>query len=226
MIDTVALGLLHPSLLHVAPDTGTQWLDYFLAHAAADVAMRTRVLRAESRYDAQANVDNYPIEVPAGYTLAFVERVCVGSRLYTANRDLTCGSGGAGEISPCHPRTDCDARSARDPWFSLSTDGKSIRLYPAPSEDIANGVEIELSLVPARDACTLATVLYERHAQTIVSLALSSLLLDPKMKTNPRTLNIVERRSGAALRRSVQDSADVGIAGPTAIRPNVMGVFV
>jgi len=220
VVDTVPFGLLYPSLLYISPNTGTQWLDYFLGHAAVEMALRTRVLRSTSTQDSQAGVIDYPIEIPEGYALAYVERVCINGRLYDPAREKPCSPVTA--AGACALPVVCATGGPGMAFtYNVSEDAKQISVDVPPVADVPDGVEIEISFAPLRNSCLLPRLLYERYSSAIINIALGEILLDPLKKTHPRTLAIVQRRAADLTRRAKQDGDSAGAAGIGMIQPPV-----
>jgi hypothetical protein len=218
-VDTVPLGLLYPSLLYVAPGKGSSWLDYFIGQAATEMALRTRVLRYTYTQDSQAGVRDYPIEVPEGYELAYVERVCINGQPYTPSRDTPCRP--PENMGTCGPMPGCGTNGAKTPFtYNVIDDNQLVSVDLPQMVDMEDGVEIEVSFAPKRNSCLLPKLLYDRYASAIISLALNEILLDPTLKTPARTLNLINRRADALVRRAKQDGESAASAGVGTIGSN------
>lgn len=220
-LETVSYGLLYPSLLSVIPNTGTQWLDYALNQAAIDLARRTRVLRITMVQDAQAGVVDYPIELPDGYEIIYVEDVCINGEKPAPSRDLPCNvvnpEDGTCTIqwpqSCAFSPTCCGNPGAGQ--FNVLDNGASITLSQAPRYDGPMGVRIEVSIVPSRTACALPKIMYERYSRAIVDQAISQLALSPEAKgISAGKLKALDRRAEISTKRAKLDADAAYVVGP------------
>jgi hypothetical protein len=221
MVETVSFGLLYPALLAVAPNLSSQWLDFYLANAASDLALRTRAVRHTFEQDAQAGCSTYFIDIPEDYTLGFVEAVCVNGIEYHAERGAACAAAST-SCEPCsEPSLLSTNQSPTRFTFNVATDRKTFVVFPAPTVDARDGVVTEVSIVPSRVACALPRVIYERHGRAVVDLAVSYLAMNKAANVSPTAQRIAVARAERAERRAKLDADSDAASGPTIIRPPI-----
>jgi len=222
MVETVPFGLLYPALLAVAPNTATPWLDYYLGQAVADLALKTRVVRHVVTHDLQAGVDTYPIDIPKGYILAYVERVCVAGTEYTLHRRTNCAPVAPGR-GACETTllSSAGCAIARNNTYSATADGLEIFLSPTPAQDHDFALEIEVSIAPERNACAMPKILYDRYSTAIISSAISSMAMNESLKLAPRTIAIATRRAEVAERRAKLEADSQMSVGTDTMEPPV-----
>lgn len=206
-LETVDLGLLYPAILAIAPGTSIPYMNFYLGHAVADMALRTKAITTTFTQDAQRGVTTYPIDVPEGYTVAYIESVCVLGTAHDSTA-ASCPPTGPG-AQPCTiPFPDrCPTHEVSSPTFSVSECGKYVTVSPAPTADTEDGVVVRMSLLPSRTACSMPKEMYDRYSSEIVDAVLSRILLNPTYKTPPNTLALINSRLERGVRRARQDAA-------------------
>jgi hypothetical protein len=107
--------------------------------------------------------------------------------------------------------------------FDVLDDARVLRIAPPPTVDIADGITVDVTLLPSRTACTVPKVLYERYGSIITDMALTHIMTDPTLKTPPRTLGLIERRAERGLRSMREDISQANAAGVTRIASAVTG---
>lgn len=128
----------------------------FIRNSAISFAEKTGVLTEKISINLQCGLSEYPIEVSDCNTVIGVKSAKLGDWY---NEDCGC-SWTWGEVQ-----------------FTMIDD--LLKIYPAPNEDIEDGLKLEVVIIPNRDACDLDAQLYDKWFDAIVNGALSELHMLP-----------------------------------------------
>lgn len=167
-MQTVPLSIFRPEIAVVASEIPDDMIDSYVRMVCIEMAEQTGMLEREYQLDAQECVEDYLLEdceerIHMMHRAEVVNGGC-GTTVYT-------GSGRS-----CS--TVCGRSSVR---FEPPV---SIRVSPAPATSVDGGIRIWASTAPRHDACDVDEVFYQRHYSTVVSGALSKLLIIPGKNYN------------------------------------------
>ena len=193
--ETVPLSAFFDTALMLVPAASTLAAEAAILNATIEAARVTRQVRAVLTVDAQAGVSTYDIPTPEGYTLAYVESVCVNGIKYTGTRERPCTPVEVCvepvQQSPCLKRPACmrgfalntacgseELVACGDGKFYVADGGTTIILMPAPNADQYDAIEVELSVIPSRFSCVVPMSFFEQWKEEIGIGAGSKLLLN------------------------------------------------
>lgn len=124
----------------------------FIRNAAITFADKSGVLTQVIKVDLQCGLSEYPLDVKDCETIIGVKRAKYGSFF---SEDCGCSWTWGGV----------------DFWF----DDDVLHIYPAPTKDVYEGLEVEVVLTPSRDACELDAQFFSKWHDAIISGALSEI---------------------------------------------------
>jgi hypothetical protein len=163
------LQVLHPYIKPYVIGCPEAAIDAEMVLAAKVLAKKTLSFRDSLWLDSQSNWGVYHLEFPKGHNLESVTRVCVNGFNLGALVEKPC-DGCSGDIG-----------------FYVDRN-KVLHIYPAPSRDEEQGIEVEYAYSPSLASCDIDADIIERYADDIVAGVLSRLLLmygqkwyDPKL---------------------------------------------
>lgn len=128
----------------------------FIRNAAISFAEKTGILKETIKVDLQCGLSEYPIETRECETVIYVK-----SAKYNEFASEDCGN----------------AWSWGNVDFTFNDD--LLTIYPAPSQDVEEGLILEVVIIPKRDACELDSQFYNKWFDAVVNGALYELHLMP-----------------------------------------------
>lgn len=170
----------------------------FIRNSAISFAEKTGILTEKISIDLQCGLSEYPLEVSDCNTIIGVKSAKFGEW-----SDEDCGFGWTwGGVN-----------------FKMIDD--LLTIYPAPTQDFSNGLEIEVVVAPNRDACELDAQLYDKWFDAVINGALAELHMLPSRSFSSTTRGDYRRRlfnedvGRATVRRVLE-----GRREPMYMRPN------
>lgn len=143
----------------------------FVRNSAISFAEKTGIITTKIKVDLQCGMSEYPLEVRDCDTI-----IGVKSASLNEFESEDCGFGWTwGDIS-----------------FRLNDD--VLEIYPAPSEDVLDGLSLELVIVPDRDACEIDAQFYDKWFDAIINGALAELHMIPSRPFSSTTRAEQRRR--------------------------------
>jgi hypothetical protein len=128
----------------------------FIRNAAFKFAEKTGILTHDVKIDLQCGLGEYPVEIPTCETIIGVKN----ARLQNFETE-DCGKFWS--------------------WGNVdfAFDDDVLFVEPAPTSDVADGLLAKVIVAPARDACELNSVLYDKWHDAIINGALSEIHMIP-----------------------------------------------
>jgi hypothetical protein len=124
----------------------------FIRNAAFNFAERTGIITQEITLDLQCGLCDYPIEVSTCETIIGVKHAKLGN---FESEDCGCSWNWGG--------------------IHFTFDDDVLRIHPAPTKDIEDGLRLTLIVAPSKDACDIDATLYNKWHDAIVNGALSEI---------------------------------------------------
>lgn len=143
----------------------------FIRNSAISFAEKTGILTEKININLQCGLSEYPIEASDCNTVIGVKSAKMGD---WASEDCGC-SWNWGEVQ-----------------FQMIDD--LLKIYPAPNDDIENGLQLEVVVIPNRDACELDAQLYDKWFDAIVNGALAELHMLPSRHFSSTTRGDYRKR--------------------------------
>ena len=128
----------------------------FIRNAAFTFAEKTGIIRDTIKVDLQCGLDEYPLDVSSCEQIIGINRARLGNF-----ETLDCGFNWS--------------------WGSVSFqfDDDVLKVWPVPTQDVEDGLELEVVLAPSKDACEVDTRIYDKWHDAIIHGALSEIHMMP-----------------------------------------------
>jgi hypothetical protein len=128
----------------------------FIRNAAFTFAEKTGIIKDTIKVDIQCGMNEYPLEVATCEQIINISKARLGD----------------------FESDDCGIKWS---WGNVSFqfDDDVIYIHPAPTQDIDLGLELEVVLAPAKDACEVDSRLYDKWHDAIIHGALAEIHMMP-----------------------------------------------
>lgn len=124
----------------------------FIRNAAIQFADKTSLLKRKIKVDLQCGLSEYPLDIPSCETITGVSYARYGN----------------------HEIQDCGCSwNWGNVYFEFDDD--VLKIHPAPTKDVFDGLEVEVIVTPSRDACELDAQFYYKWHDAIIDGALSEI---------------------------------------------------
>lgn len=190
-MQTISLEAFRPEITVVVPGLPDDMVDNYVRLACIEMAQRTGMLEREYVLDAQECVTDYLLD-DCEEQIHMLHSVC----LVTG-----CGQ----EQLPISARSGCDGTTCHGSSARFEPP-RLLVISPAPATSVEGGIMIRAAVAPTQGACSVDIVFHHRHFESVVSGALSKLLLIPGKDFNPALAKYHLDRYNAARTRAVIDA--------------------
>lgn len=174
-------------------------IESFVRNSAISFSEKTGVITKTVKIDLQCGLDCYPILLRGCDTIIGIKSAKMGD---------WC-------------ETECNSMSWSWGDVSFRLDDDVLHIWPAPTKDVHEGIELEVVVSPSRDACEIDAQLYDKWFDAIVHGALAELHALPSRSFSSTTRADYRRRmfneevGRATVRRVLQGSRE-----PMRMSPN------
>jgi hypothetical protein len=191
-----------PDVQLKAPSVPDQIAANEIRMAAIELASRVPLLRRQLCQPAQANVSDYFLDAPDGYTIRGIHGVSVYGRPVTVY--------GGSPLGLSAPRPGA--------WYDRSE--QVVHIRPAPPRDGASCVCVEATVLPGQTTCALPREMYDLHLDTLAAGALARLMLMKDASwANTQAAGIYRGMYVAGIGRASNSVLRGGVTGPLIARP-------
>lgn len=128
----------------------------FIRNAAFTFAEKTGIIKDTIKVDLQCGLDSYPLEVSSCEQIIGIKNAKLGEF-----ETFDCGFNWS--------------------WGNVSFqfDDDVLQVWPVPTQDIENGLELEVILAPSKDSCEIDSRIYDKWHDAIIHGALAEIHMMP-----------------------------------------------
>lgn len=211
----VPLSAFTPELILAVPELQDEIAESYIRQAAIDFALQTNALRRVVAIEAQAGVGDYMLDAGQHVVVNRIVRVCDWrGNSYYVSPGKACRPPCWVSVAEICPSSCGGGAFGHNPVLTVEfVDPNELHVRPVPEVDFDLGYEVEVSVIPTREACELDEAMFAKHAPVIVSGALKYLHLMPNRRwSNPGLAQAADQAFKLGCARALGDAL-VGVSG-------------